>query len=321
MVRALTFSIGIAMCAFAAAPAAAQGGGAFPNQPVRIVVPFSAGSNTDLLARAFGAQLEGMWKQAVVIETRPGLPGTASVAKAAPDGYTIMLTSNGHSIIGSLNQSLNFDPIKDFAGITQVASQPVVMLAPVEGPKTVKDLVDLAKSKPGQLNYASAGVGSAGNIASELFKQVAGVNLVHVPYRGTPEANISIMRGDTAIFMSFYNASGDLVQSGKMRALAVTSPKRMPVMPDVPTMKEAGYGDVDFDGWFGVFAPVQTPKPLVAKLNKDLATVIADPEQKKRFTTLGVDLVGSTPEALDKLLASDAARYGKFFTPAATATK
>lgn len=315
MVRALAFSIGMLICATTAAPVAAQGSSSFPNQPVRIVVPFSAGSNTDLLARAFGAQLEGMWKQAVVIENRPGLPGTASVAKAAPDGYTIMLTSNGHSIIGSLNQSLNFDPIKDFAGVTQVASMPVVLLAPVEGPKTLKELVELAKAKPGQLNYASAGVGSASNIASELLKQVAGINLVHVPYRGTPEANVSIMRGDTALFISFFNASGDLVQSGKMRALGVTSPKRMAVLPDVPTTAEAGYPGVDFDGWFGVMAPVQTPKDIVAKLNKDLTTVINDPEQKKRFTTLGVELVGSTPQALDKLLASDAARYSKFFTP------
>jgi tripartite-type tricarboxylate transporter receptor subunit TctC len=311
------FGFFIAAAVTQALPAFAQSAETYPNQPVRIVVPFSAGSNTDILARSFGSQLEGMWKQPVIIENRPGVAGAASVAKATPDGYTILLTSNGHSIIGSLNQSLNFDPIKDFSGVTQVASMPAVALAPPNGPKSIQELVALAKAKPGQLNYASAGLGSAGNIASELFKQVAGIDLVHVPHRGTPEGNLSILRGDTSVFFTFYNASGDLVDSGKVLALAVTSTKRLAVLPNVPTMQEAGYPTFDFDGWFGVLAPAGTPKPIIAKLNKDFATVLTDPGQKKRFSALGVELVGSTPEAFDKLIVYDAERFGKIFKPAA----
>ena len=289
----------------------------YPSQRVTIVVPFTAGSITDGLARILADKLGDMWKQPVIVENRPGIPGTAGAAKAAPDGYTLMLTSNGHTVIGSLNKNLSFDPIKDFVGVSQVASTPLILVAPPDSAtKTVKDLIDAAKAKPGALNYGSAGLGSTTGIACELLKQTTGTDIVHVPFRGLPESQTAVIRGDVAMAFTFFNVGGDLVQSGKMRGLAVTGAKRLAGLPNIPTFKEAGLPDFQYDSWFGILAPAATPKAIVAKVSQDIAQVLAAADVKARFEPQGVELVSSAPDKFDAVIRSDAERYGKLVKPA-----
>jgi tripartite-type tricarboxylate transporter receptor subunit TctC len=215
---ALVISLGLG------AGARAQDGAKYPEQMVRMVVPFSAGSMTDLLARVVAEKMQQRWSKDVVVENRPGLAGTASVAKAPADGYTLMLSSNGHTVIGHLNKNLAFDPVRDFVGVTQVAITPLILAVPPDSsPKTVKDLVELARSKPGELNYSSAGLGSTTGIAGALFKQTTKTDIVHLPFKGLPETHTAIIRGDVALGFSFFSAAGDLIQGGRMRALAVTA--------------------------------------------------------------------------------------------------
>ena len=312
------YGFGMALLALAATctGALAQGATKYPEQMVRLVVPFSAGSMTDLLARTIAEKLAERWKQQVIVENRPGLAGTSSVAKAPGDGYTLMLTSNGHTVIGSLNKNLSFDPITDFVGVTQVASTPLILVAPPESTtKSVKDLIDAAKAKPGALNYSSAGLGSTTGIASELFKQTTGTEIVHVPFRGLPESQTAVIRGDVAMAFTFFNLGGDLVQSGKMRGLAVTGAKRLAGLPDIPTLKEAGVPDYQYDAWFGVLAPAATPKAIVAKASQDIAQVLAAADMKARFEPQGVELVSSAPDKFDAVIRSDAERYGKIIKP------
>lgn len=287
---------------------------AYPSNTVRLVVPFSAGSQTDILARAYGEELSKRWKQVVVVENRPGLAGTASVAKAPADGLTILLVSNGHATIQSLNRNLNFDPIKDFAPVTQVATIPGIMVvSPEGGPRSLKELIDRAKTNPGKLNYASAGLGSASSIGVELLKSAASIDLVHVPYKGLPDAHTSIMRGDTVLFMTFFSAGGDLIQSGKLRAVAVTTTKRTPVLPDVPTMQEAGLPNYSYEPWFGLLVPTGTPKGVIDKIADDVEAVARIPGFAERFTKLGVEVTTSTPEAFDAIVRSDTDRFIRIF--------
>jgi tripartite-type tricarboxylate transporter receptor subunit TctC len=295
----------------------------YPNQMVRIVVPFSAGSATDLLARAVAEKLGEKWKQQVIIENRPGVAGTASVAKSAADGYTLMLTSNGHTVAGVLNKSLQFDPVKDFAGITPVASVPLVLISNPELPaKTVKELIDLANAKPGQLNFASPGLASTTFIAGALFKDAAKIDVVHVPYKGAPEANMSVVRGDSHYYFTPANTAVELVQSGKVRALAVASDKREPTLPDVPTLKEAGLPNFAYESWFGLMAPAGTPAAIVDKINKDTVEALQDKAMQDRMAKQGgVVVVTSTPKQFDETIKSDTARYTKIFTDAGIAAK
>jgi tripartite-type tricarboxylate transporter receptor subunit TctC len=298
----------------AGAPAWAQGAGdaaSYPNRMVTLVVPFSAGSMTDILARSVADKLQERWKQNVVIENRPGIAGTAGVAKAAPDGYTIMLTSNGHTVIKAVNPNVAFDPVKDFVAVTPVASTPSILVVPPDAAtKTLKDLIAAAKAKPGALNYSSAGLGSSTGIAAELFKQVTNTDLVVVPHRGLPESQTAVIRGDVAMAFTFFNVGGDLIQGGKLRALAVTGNKRMSQLPDVPTFAEAGLPEFTYDAWFGLMVPAGTPKPIVDKISKDVAAAVQAPDMKARFDPQGVELVSATPEKFSDVLRNDTDRYG-----------
>ena len=285
---------------------------------MRLVVPFSAGSMTDLLARVVVEKLSERWKQQVIVENRPGLAGTASVAKATADGYTLMLTSNGHTVIGNLNKNLAFDPLKDFVGVSQVATTPLILVAPPESATTsVKELIAAAKAKPGALNYSSAGLGSTTGIAGELFKQTTQTDIVLLPFRGLPESQTAVIRGDVAMAFTFFNVGGDLIQGGKMRGLAVTGAKRLAGLPDVPTFAEAGLPEFQYDAWFGILAPAATPKPIVARVSEAVAAVLQMPDVKARFEPQGVELKSSPPDTFDAVLRSDADRYGRIIKPPA----
>ena len=294
--------------------ALAQDPARYPEQLVRIVVPFSAGSMTDLLARVIADKLQQRWNKDVIVENRPGLAGTSSVAKGAGDGYTLMLTSNGHTVISHLNKNLAFDPVKDFVGVTQVATTPLILLVPPESPsKSVKDLIEAARAKPGALNYSSAGLGSTTGIAGTLFKHTTNTDIVHVAFRGLPETHTAIIRGDVAMGFSFFSAAGDLVQSGKVRALAVTGANRLNVLPEVATFSEAGLPTFQYDSWFGILAPAATPKAIVAKVSRDVALVLAMADVKARFEPQGALLVNTSPERFDEILKEDTARYATLF--------
>jgi tripartite-type tricarboxylate transporter receptor subunit TctC len=294
--------------------ALAQDVAGYPERTVRIIVPFSAGSMADLLARVVAEKLQQRWNKDVIVENRPGLAGTSSVARGVADGYTLMLTSNGHTVIGHLNKNLAFDPVGDFVGVTQVATTPLIMIAPPDSPaKTVKDLIAIERAKPGALNYSSAGLGSTTGIAGALFKQTTKTEFVHVPFKGLPETHTAIIRGDVAFGFSFFSAAGDLVLSGKVHALAVTAPNRLAALPDVPTFKEAGLPEFEYDSWFGILAPAGVPKAIVAKASQEIAQVLNLPDLKARFEPQGALLVSTTPDQLDQVLKSDAQRYGSLF--------
>lgn len=293
----------------------------YPNQMVRFVVPFSAGSITDNLARILADKLTEMWKQQVIVENRAGLPGTTGVAKSPPDGYTLMLTSNGHTIAGVINKSLQFDPVKDFAGVTEVATVPMVMIVPPDlSAKTLKDFIAMAKDKPGQLNFASAGVASTSFLSAEIMRQNAGINMVHVPYKGSPEAVTAVVRGDAQMYFAPIPTAQELGAVGKVRVMAINSAMRMPQLPDTPTVAEAGVPNFRYDTWFGVMAPAGTPKPILDKVSKDIATVLSMPDVKEKLLIQGSFPAPTTPEQFDAIIKGDTERYGKILRDAGLGT-
>jgi tripartite-type tricarboxylate transporter receptor subunit TctC len=313
LLHTVCLSIAIGLCGVPANTGYAETSAAsYPSQMVRIVVPFSAGSATDILARVIADKLGQSWKQQVIVENRPGVAGTAGVAKAAPDGYTIMLTSNGHTIVGKINKNLPFDPVNDFVGIAKVASMPMILItAPDSSAKSLSDFIAAARSKPGKASYASAGLGSAANIAGELFKQAAKLDMMHVPYRGTPDAQTSVMRADTDMFFTPAGNSVDLILTGKVRALAISSAARLPNLPNVPTFAEAGLPQFVYDAWFGIFAPAGTPAPVLQKINKDVGAVMTMPEIRELLLKQGVAATSSSLEEFAALIKADTARFGQ----------
>jgi tripartite-type tricarboxylate transporter receptor subunit TctC len=304
-------SLGVAAAILVATSAAAFGQ-TYPNQRVTIVVPFTAGSITDGLARILAEKLADVWKQQVIVENRPGIPGTTAVAKATPDGYTLMLTSNGHTIAGAITKSLQFDPVKDFAGVTQVASVPLVAIVPPDLPvRTLKDFVTLAQQKPGTLNFSSAGVASTSFLSAEIFRQQAKINIQHVPFRGAPEAVTAVVRGDVQMYFAPIPASQDLSATGRVRALAINSGQRVPQLPDVPTIAEAAVPEYKYDSWFAVMAPAATPRPIINKVSQDIAAVLKLPDVVDRLVKQGSIPVTNTPEQFDAINKADTERYSK----------
>jgi tripartite-type tricarboxylate transporter receptor subunit TctC len=303
-----------ALAATHAQPAASQ---QYPSQMVRIVVPFGAGSNTDAQARILADKLSAMWKQQVIVENRPGIAGTASVAKSAPDGYTLMLTSSGHPVANVISPSAPFDPVKDFAGITQVSAISASFVVPPDLPaNNLKEFIALAQNSAGKLNFASAGTASTSYLAGEIFKQVAKVSLVHVPYKGTPEAMTSIMRNDSQLYFASPTFAPDLVTTKKIKMLAVSGDKRVPRFPDVPTAKESGLPDYVYDSWFGVMAPAGTPAAILNKVSADIASVLRLPDVAQAIDNQGLVVVTQSPAEFDRLIASEAQRFGKILRDA-----
>ena len=296
-----------------AVPASAQ---TYPNQRVTMVVPFSAGSITDGLARILADKLADLWKQQVIVENRPGLPGTTGVAKSPPDGYTLMLTSNGHTIAGAINKNIQFDPVKDFAGVSRVASVPLVAIVPPELPaKTLKEFIALAKERPGQLNFSSAGVASTSYLSAEIFKQDADINIVHIPYKGAPEATTAVIRNDAQMYFAPIPATEELTATGKVRALAINSAKRVPQLPEVPTVAET-LPKYKYESWFGVFAPAGTPEPILTKVSEDIAKVLEMPDVKEKLLAQGSIPAPTTPSEFDAINRADTERYGKILKEA-----
>jgi tripartite-type tricarboxylate transporter receptor subunit TctC len=317
MVRFRTFCLGIAAVLVApfavATPGSAQN---YPTQGVKIVVPFSAGSVTDIMARIIADELGRYWGQQVIVENRPGLPGTIAVAKSAPDGYTLMVTSNGHTVTGLINKNLSFDPVKDFAGITRICSAPYDLIVNPEVPaKSIKELIALAKAKPGTLNFSSPGLGSSTFIAGALFRQAAQIDVVHVPYKGAPESVTAVVRGDAHMYFAPVNLAKELAEGGKVRSLAVALAKRMPELPDVPTFTEAGMPFV-YDSWFGLLAPSGVPKSIVEKINKDVVHVLQTPAAQAKLAAQYVLPVVDTPEQFDNIIRDETAKLTEVFKQA-----
>jgi tripartite-type tricarboxylate transporter receptor subunit TctC len=314
-------SLGLSVAALIAACGSVLAQGDYPNQMVRMVVPFSAGSITDGLARILADRLSEVWKQQVIVENKPGLPGTTSVAKATPDGYTLMLTSNGHTVAGVINKNIQFDPVKDFAGVSQVAAVPMVMIVPPDFPaKTLPQFIAMAKEKPGVLNFSSAGIASTTYLSGEILRQNANVNMVHVPYKGAPEATTAVIRGDAQFYFVSIPVARELSADNKVRILAVNSAKRLPQLPDTPTVAESGLPDYKYDSWFGVMAPAGTPKPILDKVSQDIAKVLGMPDVKERLEVQGSLAAPTTPGEFDAIIKSDTERYGKILRDAGVGT-
>jgi hypothetical protein len=321
MNRVIASTLGAALAAalLTTGPAHAQNS-PYPSKVIKIVVPTSPAGGNDAMARIVSQKLNERLKQSVIVENKPGANGaigTEFVAKAAPDGYTILF---GYIATHGINPGLSkvpYDPVKDFAPIAQIAeAQGVLVVTPSVQAKSVKELVALAKSKPGKLSYASAGNGTAPHIAGELFKQMTGTDLLHIPYKGSAPAVTDTLAGQTQVmFPSLVAASGH-VKSGKLRALAVTGKKRSPLFPELPTVAESGVPGFEVVQWYGLFAPAKTPKEIVVKLNREVVTVMKDADTLKKFASQGADIVTGPPDELARLVQSELAKWGKFIKEA-----
>jgi tripartite-type tricarboxylate transporter receptor subunit TctC len=287
----------------AAGQAAAQ---SYPNKPVHVIVPFTAGSATDILARTFGQKLSELWGQPVIVDNRPGAGGTigaAVVAKSPADGYTLMVHSAAHAYNPSIYTNLSFDTAKDFVEVVPLAGQPnVLVVAPSVGVKSVAELIALAKQRPGQLNFGSAGTGSGTHINAEKFKLAAGIDAVHIPYKGTPEALTDTMAGRVTYFFSPISAALPNVREGKLLALGVSTAKRSAALPNVPTIAESALPGFDYNLWVGVFAPAGTPTDIVDKINKDVSRLLQSADVKERFANLGAEPMPMTPAEFKKFV-------------------
>lgn len=303
----------LASAVLGAAPGAAQD---YPSRPIRIIDSFPAGGNTDVLARTIGQKLHESWGQPVIVDNRPGAAGNVGAeiaAKSAPDGYTLLMgltTTLAPSM--TLFPKLPYHAVRDFAPVGLVASSQLVMLVHPSLPvKTVKDLIALAKARPGELSYASSGVGGPLHLATELFKIRAGVNIVHVAYKGGVPAAIGIASGESQVGFASLAASRPLVTAGKLRPIAVSTPKRASALPDVPTIAESGLPGFDITTWYGLLAPARTPAAIVAKLNSEVARILKLPDVTERLSTLGLEPKTSTPEQFGAILTEQIALYAK----------
>jgi tripartite-type tricarboxylate transporter receptor subunit TctC len=292
----------------------------FPNKPIRILVGFTAGSVTDFLARAVGQRMSESWGQQVVVDNRPGAGGVIAsdlLSRATPDGYTVLVVSSSHATNPSLYSKLPYDTLKDFAGITFLADVPNVLITtPALGLKSVRELIELAKSKPGQINYASAGVGSGTHMNGEQFKLEAGVNVVHVPYKGSPEAIANTVSGSVQYYFAPITGATSLIKAGRVTALAVSTKNRSPVLPDTPTVAESGLPGFDYSVWYGMVAPAGTPNDLKNKFAKEVARIFAMQDVKERMLTQGATLRPTSPEEFDAFIRKEIVRMAKIIKDA-----
>jgi len=297
----------------------------YPGKSIRIVVPSSPGGGLDTVSRAMGQHLTASWKQSVVIDNRAGAGGTIGpdlVAKAAPDGYTLLIVSATFAVNPSVYPKLPYDSLKDFAPIVLATTQPQVLSVHTTVPaRSIKELVALAKAKPGQLNYASPGAGTMSQLAFEVFKMAAGVDIVHVPYKGAGLSMTAIVSGETHASTASAVSVLPFVKSGRIRPLATSGARRLPAMPDLPTMAEQGLPGATISGWYAYLAPAGTPRAIIGKLNAELRRILDLPEMREQLARDGSEAAGGTPEDLRRHLASEIARLGKVIKASGTTTQ
>ena len=287
----------------------------YPDRPVRVIVPYTAGGSADVFARAVGQKLAEAWSQQIVVDNRPGsggIIGTETAAAAPRDGYTLMMGNTANIAINpALYKKLSFDTVRDFAPITLVATAPYVMVAPVSlNVANPQDFIALAKAKPGQLNYASLGSGSASHLSAELLQTLAGIKLVHVPYKTLGTVLPDLISGQVQVFFLGMVSAQSQIKGGRLRAIGVTGPKRSAAMPDVSALAEAVPG-FDVVSWYGLFAPTGTPRAIVMRVNAEVKRILALPEIRDRLAGEGADVASSTPEQFAALIRSDMAKWSR----------
>ena len=292
----------------------------YPTRPIRLITPFAPGGSTTTVGRVIGQKLTESWGQNVIVDNRPGgnmIIGTDALAKATPDGYTILLTTNAHVINPSLFSKLPYDPIKDFAPVGNVyISEFVLVINPALPANNLQELITLAKAKPGQLNYATTGAGGSGHLANEMFAMLAGIKTQHIPYKGAGPAMVDLIGGQIQMFINNPLTVIGHIKSGRMRGIAVTGEVRLPTLPQVPTFSEAGLPGMDVKPWFCVVAPTGTPKPIINKLSTEIARIMAMPDVQDYLAKQGMMPFSSTPEQLATLMKTDMVRWAKFIKAA-----
>jgi tripartite-type tricarboxylate transporter receptor subunit TctC len=304
------------ICSVISTSAAIAAESAYPSRPIRIVDPFPPGGPSDIVARSLSQKLTEAVGQTVVVDNRGGASGIVGceiVAKAAPDGHTLLLGPSGAlTIQPTLNSKLPYDPQRDFETVTQLTSGPqVIAVHPAVAAKSVQELIALAKAKPGQLNYASGGAGTANHLAAEVFKLAAGINVVHIPYKGTGPALTSVLSGESQMIISSLLPALPHLKSGKLRALAVTSTLRSAAVPEVPTAAESGLPKFETSSWHGILVPAKTPRAIITRLHDELVKVLSLPDVRERLTAQGLNVVASTPHEFAAYIKSETVKYAR----------
>ena len=292
----------------------------FPSKPIRIIVPFTPGSATDILARSVSDRMAAGLGQPVIVENRPGAGGTlgtALVAKSPADGYMLAVVSAGHAVNPAIYQDLPYDTVKDLSGVIPLASLPSVLIVPAAlGVKSVRELIELAKAKPGALNYISAGIGSASHVNAEKFRAVTGISAVHIPVKGAPEMVSETMAGRVHFGFPGIVSAVPAITEGRLLGLAVSSPRRSQALPNVPTIAEAGWPGAEFNFWIGMLAPAPTPRSIINQLHDKVASALREPEVRERLAKLGAEPMPMTPEQFDALMREDLATLGSLMRAA-----
>ncbi len=295
-----------------ASTAAAQ---TFPSRPVRLLIPYPPGGSAELLARPIAKRLGEVWGQPVVLDFKAGAGGTIAsdaLAKSAPDGHALIMVLAAHAINATLYPKLPYDTLKDFAPVTLAASLPLVLeVNPAVPARTASELIALARARPGSLNYASAGNGNTSHLIGELFKATAGIEMQHVPYKGSGPAVVALMGGEVQLMFDSLSSSLAQINAGKLRPLAVASRARSPALPNVPTIAESALPGFVVEGWYGFLAPAGTPKALVARISRDINDAMAHAETREKIVSLGYDVLGSTPEQFDAHIRAEVTRWAK----------
>jgi len=287
----------------------------FPNRAVKMIVPLTTGSGADIAGRVVAKSLTETWKQPVIIENRPGaggLIGTGVVVNSDPDGYTLLVQSASYAANPAIYKKLPYDPLKSLIDVAILGQTPYVMITAADGPyQTIQELIAAAKAKPGEITFASAGVGSSTHLAAEYFNQMMGIKLIHVPYKGSPEAIQDTMSGRTAFYMAPLDTAIGQLKGGKLKALGVTSKTRNAAVPDIPSIAEQGYTNFEIALWFGVWAPAGTPAPVVKKINQDINQAMQDPEVKAAYDGKGIKATPMSPSEFAKFVRDEMSKYQK----------
>ncbi|MSQ18203.1 MAG: tripartite tricarboxylate transporter substrate binding protein [Betaproteobacteria bacterium] len=304
----------LSIIALSLALAAGVGAQGYPTKPLRIIIPTAPGGNPDFIARPISQKMSESMKQAIVIDNRPGAAGIIGVefvARATPDGYTLLFGAIGHVATPSaLHAKLAFDAVKDFAPISMLAAAPFALFAhPSLAARSVQELVALAKARPGQLNYASFGIGSFTHFVTEAFNASVGIKMVHVPYKGSAPAAVALLSGEVMLSFDALQATLPQVQAKRLYALAIGAARRAPIAPDIPTFAEAGFPDVSASAWFGLFAPANTPRDIVVKLHAEAVKALSSPEIRDQFERAGIEPIGNTPEEFAATVRNDIAKF------------